>query len=121
MDKKNLQKLKEALKKSKENLEKELSSFAKKNRKSAGDWEAKYPHFNGGSGGQKLEEAADEVEEYITLLPIEYSLESKLQATNSALEKIEKGSYGKCEKCKKNIELERLNACPEAKNCLHCN
>jgi len=112
--------LKEKLKKDKESIEKQLSSFAKKDDKPSGDWETKFPHYNGGSGGQLLEEGADEVEEYITLLPIEASLELKLQAVNSALKKIKKGKYGKCEKCKKDIPLERLKAYPEAKTCLKC-
>lgn len=120
MNKKILQELKEKLEKEKENVEKELSSFAKKDEKPVGDWETKYPSFNGGTGGQRLEQAADEVEEYVTLLPIEANLELKLQAINSALEKIKKGNYGKCEKCKKAINLERLKVYPEAQTCLRC-
>ncbi|HDZ54270.1 MAG TPA: TraR/DksA family transcriptional regulator [Candidatus Nealsonbacteria bacterium] len=120
MDKKNIQEFKERLEKDKENLEKELSSFAKKDEKTAENWNTRYPHFNGGTGGQRLEEAADEVEEYVTLLPIEASLELKLQTVNSALKKIKKGNYGKCEKCKKIIDLERLKAYPGAKTCQKC-
>lgn len=120
MNKKNIQGLKERLEKEKENLEKELSSFAKKDKKIAGNWNTRYPHFNGGTGGQRLEEAADEVEEYVTLLPIEASLELKLQTVNSALKKIKKGNYGKCEKCKKMIDPERLKAYPGAKTCQKC-
>ena len=121
MNKETLQELKENVEKGKEHLEKELSSFAKKDDRPAGDWDTKYPHFDGGAGGEKLEQAADAVEEYVTLLPIEASLELKLQAVNSALKKIKKGNYGKCEKCKKTLDLERLKACPEAKTCLQCN
>ena|SRR4030042_876953 len=120
MDKKIIQGLKERLERDKENVEKELSSFAKKDDKLTGDWDTKYPHFGGGAGGERLEQAADMVEEYVTLLPIEASLELKLQAINSALEKIKNGNYGKCEKCKKAISLERLEAYPEAKTCQKC-
>ena len=120
MNKKIIEELKEKLEKGKENIEKELSSFAKKDDKPVGDWNTKYPHFNGGAGGERLEQAADAVEEYITLLPIEASLELKLQAINSALKKIKRGNYGKCEKCKKNIDLERLKAYPEAQTCQKC-
>lgn len=120
MNKKIIQELKEKLKKEKENLEKELSSFAKKDDKPTGDWNTKYPRFNGGSGGERLEQAADAVEEYVTLLPIEASLELKLQAINSALKKIKRGDYGKCEKCKKIIGLERLKVYPEAQTCQKC-
>lgn len=120
MDKKNLAELKKKLEEDKRSVEKQLSSFAKKDPKIAGDWDTKYPNFDGGVGGQKLEEEADEVEEYITLRPIENSLELKLQAINTALDKIKKGTYGKCEKCKKDIPLERLEVYPEAKTCLKC-
>lgn len=85
-----------------------------------GDWDTKYPSFNGGSGSQALEEAADQVEEYSNLLPVEHSLEIQLRAVNAALEKIEKGNYGKCDKCGKAINKERLKIHPEAKLCEKC-
>ncbi len=116
MTKKLLQELKEKLEKEKEDLEKELKSFAKKDVKSKGDWDTRYPKFNGGG----LEEEADEVQEYEKLLSVEYSLELRLKDVDSALEKIKKGKYGKCEKCDKKISIERLNVCPEAKRCIKC-
>jgi len=115
-----LKELKAKLKKEKENLEKELEGFAKKDKKLKGDWDTRYPKFNGGMGSQGLEEAADEVEEYLNLLPVEANLELRLQSINSALEKIKKGRYGKCEKCKKPISLDRLRVYPEARLCLKC-
>lgn len=120
MNKKILKDLKEKLEKEKKNLEKELEGFAKKDLRLKGDWQTKFPKFDGGVGSQRLEEAADEVEEYLTLLPIEARLELKLQAIDLALEKIKKGKYGKCEKCKKEIPLPRLKIFPEAKTCLKC-
>ena len=36
------------------------------------------------------------------------------------LEKIKKGKYGICEKCGKEIPLERLEVSPEARFCLKC-
>ena len=115
-----LKELKAKLEKGKENLEKELEGFAKKDKKLKGDWDTRYPKFNGGMGSQGLEEAADEVEEYLNLLPVEANLELRLRSINSALEKIKKGKYGKCEKCKKPISLDRLKAYPEARLCLKC-
>lgn len=115
-----LKELKVKLEKEKENLEKELKSFAAKDPKLKSDWDTKYPQFDGGVGSQRLEEAADEVEEYLNLLPIEANLELRLKSINLALEKIQKGKYGKCEKCGKSIFLERLRANPEAKFCMQC-
>jgi DnaK suppressor protein len=116
MKKEFIEELKQKLEKEKEILEKELEKFAKKDEKPAGDWDTKYPQFNGGN----LEEEADEVEEYETLLQIEHSLETKLKDVNLALEKIKKGEYGICEKCGKEIDTERLKVMPEARICNQC-
>lgn len=117
MDKKIITELNEKLEKEKESLEKELKSFANEDKKPKGDWDTRYPEFNGNS----LEEEADELQEYEKLLSVEYSLELKLRDVNSALEKIKKDEYGKCEKCGEDIAIERLEACPGAKLCTKCN
>ena len=111
-----IKEIKEKLEKEKVSTEDQLQSFAKKDKKLAGDWETRFPKFNGGN----LEEEADEVEEYEALLPIEFILENKLKDINLALEKIKKRKYGKCEKCGKEISRERLEVCPEARFCLKC-
>lgn len=115
-----LKHLKEKLEKEKKEIESQLKSFAKEDKKLKGDWDTKYPRMNGGVGSQRLEEASDEVETYATLLPIEYSLENQLKDINLALKKIRKGSYGKCEKCGQQISLKRLEAFPAAKLCTRC-
>ena len=120
MRKKLINELEKKLEKEKKSIEEELQRFAKKDEKLKGDWDTKFPKFNGSSRGHTLEEAADEVEEYITKLPIEHSLETRLKDINSALERIEKGKYGKCEKCGKAIPKERLKVYPEAMFCLKC-
>jgi DnaK suppressor protein len=120
MDKKLLQELKERLKKEKATIEKELEKFAKKDEKLKGDWDTRFPQWDGKSGSSAMEEEADEVEEYSTLLPIEHSLEKKLQDVNLALENIKKGKYGICRKCHEPIEIERLKIYPEAKTCVKC-
>lgn len=118
--KNSLKKIKNELEAKRNLIEAELRRFAKKNGKLKGDWKTKFPKFDGGAGGQTLEDAADEVEEYMTKLPIEYSLETRLKDINLALEKIAKGKYGQCEKCGKAIPKERLKVYPEAMFCLKC-
>ena len=120
MNKKLLKDLKNKLEKQKISVETELQKFAKEDKEIKGDWDTKYPKFNGGAGSQALEDAADQVEEYVTLLPIEHSLESQLKNINLALEEIKKGKYGKCEKCGKKIREERLKVFPEARTCSEC-
>ena len=113
-----LKKIKEKLEKERVVIEKELQNFAKKDEKSKGDWNTRFPKFNGSSGSGLLEEAAEEVEEYITKLPIEHSLEIRLRDIDLALGKLEKGQYGKCEKCGQDILKERLEIYPDARHCL---
>jgi len=108
------------LEKDKSSLEKELQKFAKKDEKLKGDWDTRFPHWNGDSGSSALERAADEVEEYSTLLPIEHNLELRLKDVDLALEKIKMGKYGACENCGKAIDEERLKVHPEARFCLKC-
>lgn len=120
MDKKLLKEFEKKLKEKEKLIEKELKSFAKKDKKVKGDWDTKFPYFDGEIGGGSLEKAADEVEEYVTRLPIEYALEKKLVQIRKALRKIKSGKYGICEKCKKKISLERLKILPEATLCKKC-
>src|SRR4030043_1463479 len=113
MDKKLLNQLKEKLEQEKNNIEKQLEKIAKKDDKVKGDWDTRFPRFDGGEfGSAALEKAADEVEEYSTLLPIEHGLETKLQNINLALEKVQKEKYGVCEKCGKEKEIKKLKISP---------
>lgn len=118
MNKKTIQELEEKLKKEKNSIEEELKSFAKEDSNGKGDWDAKFPKFAGGNGD--LEEEADEVQEYEKLVSIEHSLELKLRDVNLALEKIKNEKYGNCEKCGQEIDIKRLEACPEARFCTKC-
>jgi DnaK suppressor protein len=114
-----INKFKKELEKEKEEIKKRLEEFARKGS-TPDDWETKFPHYNSEAGSGALEMAADEVEEYENLRSVEQVLEVKLKNINLALEKIKKGNYGICEKCKKEIEIERLEAVPEARFCSKC-
>ncbi len=115
-----LKKYKERLEAEKNIIEEELKRFAKRDEKLKDDWDTKFPKFDSGAGSQTMEEEALEVEEYVTKLPIEHSLETRLRDINLALEKIKKEGYGKCEKCGKAITKERLEVAPEARTCTNC-
>ncbi len=117
MDKQTVEQLKQALLQKKEMLEKELSRFATQDEHDKNDWETAYPRVPEGN----IEEAADEVEQYSTNLPIESSLETQLANVNAVLAQIEEGAYnGKCGQCKMDIEQERLAVVPEAQTCKAC-
>ncbi|MCD5396437.1 MAG: TraR/DksA C4-type zinc finger protein [Candidatus Pacebacteria bacterium] len=116
-----LEKQREKLKTLKKEIEEQLLSFAKKDKKIKENWKSNFPEFDGSeTGGSRLEVAQDEVEEYLNRLPLEYLLELKLRDINLALKKIKKGEYGICEKCKKKIPKSRLKIQPEARFCLKC-
>ncbi len=48
------------------------------------------------------------------------SLQNILQLVERALKKIEKGTYGICEKCRRPIDKARLEALPYATLCMEC-
>jgi DnaK suppressor protein len=45
---------------------------------------------------------------------------AKLEAIDNALEKIEDGTYGKCEECGEDINKKRLKIIPFARYCVKC-
>ena len=120
MNKQLLKELKEKLEKQRDSIETELGRFARKDENLKGDWDTKFPKANSGIGSQFLEDAADQVEKYVNLLPVEHDMELRLQSINLALENIKKGTYGKCGNCGKNIAEERLKVLPEARECGKC-
>lgn len=51
-------------------------------------------------------------------LVLEHQLKNARTSIKEALSKISKGTYGKCEKCSKQIEIKRLLAMPTAQYCV---
>lgn len=115
LDPKTIEELKTALLKEKKELEKNLSAIAKPVNKEAGDYETSFDEV-----GTDREDNTTEVEEYADNLPVEIALEKKLQDVIDALARIESGTYGVCDNCKKDIDIERLKANPSAKTCITC-
>ena len=115
MNKKILAELETMLINEKVELEKNLSRIAHPIDKEKGDYETNFEAI-----GSDREDNTTEVEEYTENLPIEITLEKKLQEVNNALERIKKNTYGFCENCQKEIDIDRLRANPSAKTCLKC-
>ncbi len=118
MDKDRLEQLKDRLLAEKENLENDLKAFAVEDPAIKGKWQVKRPDF--GSDTAAEEEREDEAEEYEAELSIDRQLEIRLKNVNAALAKMEQGRYGICEKCGKEIEVERLKVNPEAQTHTSC-
>lgn len=96
-------------------LKEELAEFAKQNPKNKQDFDAQFP-----SMGDKEDENAEEVATYSTNLTLERTLESQLRDVDSALNRIEKGTYGICKYCNKEITEKRLRARPASSSCIEC-
>ena len=117
MEKKLIDELKEKLEEQKKSVQKQLESFASEDPNLKHNWDTKYPNREDGD----KDEIADDAQEYDNMLSLEHTLELKLKDVSLALEKIESGTYGVCEKCGKEIEKERLKVAPEAKFCIKHN
>ncbi len=112
MNKEELQKFESRLLEDKKRLEEELGKLA---RKDGEEYDTKFQNL-----GDDEDDNAEEVEAYTVNLATTEALEKKLQETNDALEKIENGTYGKCENCQGDIRKERLEVYPAARNCMKC-
>jgi RNA polymerase-binding transcription factor DksA len=110
------EKYKKLLEGEKEKLLKELATIGQKNPSSPTDWEAKPTNLDSDSADEN--EVADTIEEFEENSAILKQLEIQLIAVESALGKIEAGSYGKCNVCGEMIPAERLDANPAALTCL---
>lgn len=115
MDQITLKELENLLLEEKENLEENLSRIARPIDKTEGDYEASFDEL-----GTDREDNATEVDQYSDNLPVEAALEQKLHETIAALERMGQGTYGICENCHKEIDIDRLRANPSAKTCIKC-
>jgi len=115
IDPKTLSEIKESLLAEKAELESNLNRIAKPIDAKAGDYETTFDEV-----GTDREDNTTEAEEYVDNLPVEITLEKKLQDVILALSKMEEGTYGICENCKQEIDIERLRVNPSAKTCIAC-
>ncbi len=109
----NTNRFKEKLIEEKNRIELELRKIASQD--SDGDYKAEFEDY-----GREREDNASEVENYTANLGVTESLEKELDKIILALKKIENGTYGKCEKCEKNIPIKRLEIYPSAPDCVEC-
>ena len=103
--------------KEKKTLEFELSRIATQNPAVKGDYRA---HFHKAEPDDTLDEKAHSITDYEEERAVEQNFELRLREINETLEKIEKGAYGVCDKCKVPIDEKRLKVVPVAKFCFDC-
>lgn len=112
---KTLEELKKTLLEEKIRLEKDLEKIARPVDKTDGEYETSFERI-----GEDKDDNATEVEQYADNLPVETMLENNLKDVIDALERMENGTYGICENCHQEINLERLRINPSAKTCIKC-
>ncbi|OGG50998.1 hypothetical protein A2763_00125 [Candidatus Kaiserbacteria bacterium RIFCSPHIGHO2_01_FULL_54_36] len=107
-----LEELRGALGAEKDSLEEELAAHGKK---IGGEWEG-----DSESKGAEADpiDAADNIEELATNIPLVGEMQKRYKEIEEALEKIEAETYGSCETCGDPIPYDRLEANPAAKTCI---
>ena len=113
MDKKIITKIQKELLAKKKKLIKELDALTEK-----GGGKGKRPAFV--DLGSASDDNAQEISMYSTSLSVSKVLESDLKDIETALQLIEKGTYGICKYCKKDIGEKRLLARPASTSCVAC-
>lgn len=111
-----LQHFKQKLLEEKARLEQELEDVGARDPNQPDHFEPRYPE----SGSNSEDDNALEVSEYADELSIEARLEAELRDVEKALAAIEKGTYGTCKYCNKEIDLKRLEARPASSSCIDC-
>lgn len=110
-----LEKLKKQLLVEKKSILNSLKRIGNENKKAKGHFDIRFPQY-----GHEKDENAREIMDFERLKAWEEEQELKLNEINNALKRIEKGDYGKCEKCAEPIREPRLNAVPAAQFCIFC-
>jgi len=110
-----LDELRGALEAEKDSVEEDLASHGRR-RSETGDWQGSSAGFE----GQEADpiDAADQIEELATNIPLVEELELRHKDIEDALEKMDNGTYGACEECGEEIPADRLEANPAARACV---
>ncbi len=115
MEQTTLQTIKEKLLDRKHELEAELKEVTGTVPSTNGEAAASFPDY-----GNDDDENSAEVETFTTNLSLEKVLASSLRDIESALARIENGTYGICKYCGKPIDERRLLARPASSSCIDC-
>lgn len=116
MDKKTLEHFKLRLIEERGRLEAELNDIGHADPLQKDSFTADYQE----SGSNSEDDNAQEIAEYADDLSIEARLEAELKDVSKALESVDKGTYGTCKYCNKEIDEKRLEARPASSSCIEC-
>ena len=110
-----LEELRDALEVERHTLEEELGDHGRI-QTSTGDWQGNSSGLEGTEADPS--DAADQIEELVTNVPLVEELEKQHRDVVDALKKMDSEGYGVCEKCGETIPFERLQANPAARMCI---
>ncbi len=110
-----LQKLRSNLETEFKTIETQLKEIASENPAVKGDFDVRVEDL-----GDSMEDVAQEMTTLDQRQALVSALERRRKEVKDALDKIEGGTYGKCEKCSAHIKKERLVAMPIAALCMDC-
>ena len=108
------EKIKDKLEKERNTLLEELRDMGKLNPET-GEWEATPEELDFPESDQN--DMADRFEDFEARSSMIKILELRLNNILKALKGLNKESFGKCEVCKKDIEMKRLEVNPAARTC----
>ena len=108
------EKIKDKLEKERDTLLEELRDMGKLNPET-GEWEATPEELDFPESDQN--DMADRFEDFEARSSMIKILEPRLNNILKALKGLNKESFGKCEVCKKDIEMKRLEVNPAARTC----
>jgi len=108
------EKIKDKLEKERDTLLEELRDMGKLNPET-GEWEATPEELDFPESDQN--DMADRFEDFEARSSMIKILEPRLNNILQALKRLNKESFGKCEVCKKDIEMKRLEVNPAARTC----
>jgi len=115
MNKAMLSELKKKLEEQKTTILADLESVGSRSGGADVGYDVKFPDY-----GDSMEDNATEVQDYTKNLSLERDLQKELRGIEEALVKMENGTYGVCNYCGQEIELERLKIRPASNSCVSC-
>jgi len=110
-----------------ENYRQQLLELGKSLKSNVSDLEHEAFQKAGGEAGGNLSNtplhmadlASDNYEQEVAISLLETE-EQRLEEIAAALQRIESGTFGRCEECQKEISKERLRVIPYARLCIDC-
>ena len=115
IDERQLEELRDALEVERNTLEEELGGHGRV-QSTTGDWQGNSSGLEGTEADPT--DAADQIEELVTNVPLVEELERQHRDVVDALKKMDTDTYGICEVGKEQIPIERLEANPAARTCI---